>query len=430
MTGEQPAQAPHHAAPPQRHQARVHRRWWPGWIWGIPVAALAVVGWLGVRTLLSGKEAITIRFDDAHDLKPNNSNVEYRGTIVGTVTAVKLDADGDAVTVTASIDDSATRFLRSGTRFWLEGANPSLSNPSSLGAILSGPTIEMEPGAGTKSSHFVGLDRKPIGPSSGEQPVLYEVSFDGDVGALKSGDPVKLHGFTVGEVRDVSFSYNPQSGELSMPGTIALYPSLFHIQAGSRADTPAQLAAAMTTLVQKGLRARLDQDPPLVGSYRVSLEMVPGAPAVRPAMVDGLPQLPAESGGGLTSIVTRINKLPIEQIARNVLDMTHHADTLVASPHLKDAITQLDGALEQIHRITASASPQVTELIAHLRRAADDLDATVQSAHQLVGGTATQNGLNSTVDEVTEAARAVRSLANFLDRNPTALIRGRSDEGP
>src|SRR6185312_4094772 len=105
-------------------------------------------------------------------------------------------------------------------------------------------------------------------------------------------------------------------------------------------------------------------------------------------------------------------------------------DTLVSSPHLKDAIGQLDGALKQIHQLTRSASPQVTQLITRLRKAADDLDATVASAQKVVGGSATQDGLASTVDEVTQAARSVRSLADFLDRNPAALIKGRSDQSP
>ncbi|HTT05074.1 MAG TPA: MlaD family protein [Steroidobacteraceae bacterium] len=414
---------------PERPHAKVHRGWWPGWIWGIPVAALIVVGWLGIRTLLSGNETITIRFDDSHDLKPKNSNVEFRGTVIGTVSAVRLDDAGDAVKVTVTIDDSATKFLRTGTRFWLRGANPSLSDPSSLAAVLSGPTIVMDPGPGKPIKQFIGLEHEPVAPA-GAAPVLYEVSFQGDVGSLKSGDPVKLHGFTVGEIRQIGFSYDAQTDQLSMPTTLALYPSLFHIQGVSQPGGSAALTAAITQLVSKGLRARLDQNPPLVGSYQVSLEMLPGAAVALPGVVDGMPQIPAESGGGLTSIVTRINKVPIEQIARNVLDATHRIDTLVGSPRIKDAISQLDAALRQIHQMTSSAAPQVPQIISRLRSTANDLDAAVRSAQQLVGGSATQNGLESTVGEITEAARAVRSLADYLDRNPEALIRGRVDDSP
>ncbi len=414
---------------PERPHAKVRRGWWPGWIWGIPVAALIVVGWLGIRTLLSGNENITIRFADGHDLKPKNSNVEYRGAVIGTVSAVRLDDAGDGVNVSVTIDDSATRFLRTGTRFWLRGANPSLSNLSSLAAVRTGPTIVMDPGAGKPSKKFIGLEHEPIAPG-GAAPVFYEVSFQGDVGSLKVGDPVKLHGFTVGEIRQISFSYDAQTDQLSMPTSVALYPALFHIKGVSQPGGSAALTATITQLVSKGLRARLDQNPPLVGSYQVSLEMLPGAPTTFPAVVDGMPQIPAESGGGLNSIVTRINKVPIEAIARNVLEATHRIDTIVGSPHIKDAIGQLDAALRQIHQMTSSAAPQVPQIISRLRSTANDLDAAVKSAQQLVGGTATQNGLESTVGEITDAARSVRSLADYLDRNPEALIKGRVDDSP
>lgn len=47
-----------------------------------------------------------------------------------------------------------------------------------------------------------------------------------------------------------------------------------------------------------------------------------------------------------------------------------------------------------------------------------------------MSGTATQNGLENTVQEITQAARAVRSLADYLDRHPQALIHGRGGNTP
>ncbi|MGH8259088.1 MAG: MlaD family protein [Steroidobacteraceae bacterium] len=409
----------------RRVEARVRHGWWPGWIWAIPIAALIVVGWLGARYLLRGGKSITITFENAHDLKQDNSNVVYRGTDVGRVTQVQLNTAGTAVTVTASIDQSATKFLRSGTRFWLRGASPSLSNLASLASLLSGPTIVMDPGPGSPATHFIGLEHDPVSPSRASHPLLYEVSFSGEVGALESGDPVKLRGFTVGEVRDIGFSYDSRTGELSTPSTIAIYPSLLHIRGAADPDSSAALSAAVETLIRKGMRARLDRDPPLVGSYRVSLDMVLGAPAVTPAVVDGLPQIPVAPGGGLNSLVTRLNKVPIEQIAQNVLDITHHVDALVSSPQLKDAIVQLNAALKQIRRMTTKAGPQITALTVTLHKAADDLDRTANSANRLVSGTATEGGIETTLREIKDAARSIRSLADYLDRHPEALIRGR-----
>jgi paraquat-inducible protein B len=416
----------------ERVQAGVRHGWWPGWIWAIPIAALLVVIWLGARALLAGGTTITIRFTDVHDMKPENTDVVMRGTQIGHVKGIALSSDGTAVIVTASIDREAAKFLTTGTRFWLQGAQPSLSDLSSLGSLLSGPTIVMDPGSGAKATHFLGLQRQPIAPTAAEQPLVYEISAGSDAGALAGGDPVTLRGFTVGEVRDVGFVYDPATGAISTPATLAVYPSLFHIKGVRGTPTGAQVAAEIEHLIDKGMRARLTRTPPLVGSYQVSLEATPGTPGPTGPLqaADGLPLIPVASGGGITSIVNRINKIPIERIAQNALDITHHVDALTSSPKLRDAIVQLDASLREIHRMTGKAGPQIPPLIKRLRLAASDLQSTANSAKRLLSGTATQNGLENTVQEITEAARAVRSLADYLDRHPEALIRGRGGKTP
>lgn len=416
---------------PERVRAGVRHGWWPGWIWAIPVAALLIVIWLGARYLLAGGTDITIRFTDAHGMKKQNTDIVLRGTNVGHVTGIKLTADATAVIVTASIDEEAAKFLRTGTRFWLKGATPSLSNLSSIGSLLSGPSIVMAPGPGKKSKHFIGLERKPIAPSATERPILYEISLGRDAGSLSGGAPVMLRGFTVGEVRDVGFAYDPTTGAISTPATLAIYPSLFHVEGLRTAPTSAEVAGEIERLVDKGMRARLTRSPPFLGRYEVSLQSEPGAPASGPLKtVDGMAQIPVASGGGIASIVNRIEKVPIKRITQNVLEITQHAAALTASPKLQDAIVQLDAALRQIHQTTAKAGPQVGPLIVRLKRAAGDLEDTANSANRLMSGTATQTGLTNTAQEIRQAARAVRSLANYLDRHPAALIRGRGGDAP
>lgn len=413
----------------ERQRARMRHGWWPGWIWGIPVAVVLVVAWLGIRSLFSGSEDITIRFDDVHGLKQKNTAVEYRGINVGHVKEIELNDAGDGVDVTASIDKSATKFLRSGTRFWLRGANPSLSNLQSLGAVLSGPTLIMEPGPGNgpKTNHFEGHVQKPVKPAQNAPAVLYGVALTGEAGSVKPGDPVKLDGFTVGEVREIGFDFNRRTEDVEMPCTLALYPSLFRVGAGGASATVESVRAEIGALVQKGLRARLDRDPPLLGSFRINLDMTSGGGPISVTRLNGLPEIPFAAGGGLESIATRINKIPIERITQNILDITQHIDALVASPKLKAAIGELDAALKQIQQTTAQAGPQVAKLLSTLHKASDDLDQTAKSADQFVAGSATQDGLNSVTLEVTEAARAVRSLADYLDRHPEALLKGRGE---
>lgn len=415
-------------AQPDRTAAAIRRSWWPGWIWAIPLAALLVVGWVVLRAVFNGGEEITIRFDDAHGLKAKNANVIYRGLKVGQVTDVALTKDGNGVTVTAEIDKSATHFLRAGTEFWLRGTEPDLSNLSSLTAILSGPDIVMKPGQGKKTKDFAGLARKPLVATGAGKPETYIVALDGAVGALKPGQPVKLRGFTVGEVKSIAFRYDAKTGTIATPVTLSLYPALFRIVNAGAAPQSDALKAAIAELVGKGLRARLDRDPPLIGSFEIALDMSGNGAHASLAAMDGLPQIPAASNGGLQSLATRLGKLPVEQIAQNALDATHHLDALIAAPELKDAIVQLDASLKQVDATASKAGPQITSLVARLRQTAGQLDNVAQAANKVLNSTSNQNGLPQAVREITAAARSVRDLSDYLDRHPEALVQGRSDE--
>lgn len=411
-----------------RTRAMVRRGWWPGWIWAIPLAALLLVAWLVLRDLINGGTDITIIFDDVHGLKSQNTSVLYRGMKVGEVSAIALAKDGKSVKVTARIDSDANKFLRTGTQFWLRGAAPSLSNLSALAAVISGPTLMMQPGSGEKTTHFTGKVHRPLVADVNEKPVIYGVTLNGAVGGVKPGERVKLRGFTVGAVKAVGFHYDAHSGTLATPVTLALYPSLFHIKA-ARGSGDAVLKTAIDNLVKQGLRARLQRTPPLIGSYQVALDMESGASGTgNVTIADGVPQIPTASGGGLTSVVSRINKVPVDRIARNVLDITHHVDTLVASPRLKEAITQLDATLRQLHQTARKAGPQITQIIARLHQTAGRLDAAAAAANRTIGGVPSQNGLDQAVREITDAARSVRVLADYLDRHPEAVIRGRSGD--
>jgi paraquat-inducible protein B len=418
-----------------RTRTEVRRGWWPGWIWAIPIAAVLLVAWWALRTVFSGGETVTITFDDAHGMKKSQTKVMFRGMQVGEVNDVELSKDGRTVIVTAQIQDAASQFLTTGTQFWLRGAEPSLSDPASLSSVLSGPTLMMDPGPGDKTDKFTGLVRAPVVPGNHAAPVVYTIRLQGAVGGLSPGEPVKLRGFTVGDVKTVGFRYDGKSGRIETPVTLALYPSLFHV------DGEPALKATVAALIQHGMHAQLERDPPVVGSPEVSLDLPSGdtAPPASPQQADAL-EIPASSGGGLESIVAQVNKVPVEQIAQNVLDVTRQADALVASPNLKDAISQLDGALAQIRATADKTGPEVSDLVAQLQKTAGQLDQAVQAvertakttqqtaaaADNLLGGTQSQNDAQTTLREIRDAARSVRELADYLNRDPDALIRGRS----
>ena len=288
----------------------------------------------------------------------------------------------------------------------------------------------MDPGKGQKTAHFSGIVGEPVIPAGADEPQRFDVDLQGAVGGLKDGDKVTLRGFPVGEVKQVAFRLDAKSGNLSTSVTLALYPSLFHLKVSGTPPTgSAPLRAAIEALIKQGLRARLQRDPPIIGEYRVALDIMPDAASTAadpPKDGSALPQIPSAPDDSLDTIISRINKVPVDRIAQNVLTVTRQVKELVSSPELAHAVTQLDAALTQIHETAAQSGPRITRLIDALHHTAADLDRAAKSADKVAGGGGAQNDLKKTMREVTEAARAIRELADYLDRHPEAIIHGRS----
>jgi paraquat-inducible protein B len=161
--------------------------------------------------------------------------------------------------------------------------------------------------------------------------------------------------------------------------TLALYPGLFHFEGAPAAERAAAFKAALASLVRQGLRASLDRDPPLIGGYQVGFEMISGAPAATLDVAARQPQIPTAPGGGLQSMVTRVNKIPLDQIGQNVLDLTKQIDQLASSPKLKESVAELDASLRDIHKTIKEISPKMNQLVQTLRATAEQLDRRVGS---------------------------------------------------
>lgn len=422
----------------QRTQADVRRSAWPGWIWAVPIAAIGVAGWLGVRSLITRGETVTVTFDNAYGMKADDTLVTLRGVKVGAVSSVSLAPDGRHVEAKLRIDRAEDKYLRSGTRFFIRGAQIDLSDPASLKAMLSGPEIVMEPGPGKPADRFDGEDRRPaLAPRHG--PVVrYAVRFDGAAGQLKQGADVELRGFHVGTVTSVRLSYDAASGTLSTPVQIAIDPTQLGIVGAppSNNDWRPLVDSMMTGLVAKGLRARLTQDPPFVGARQIDLDFVADAPRATLTTADGLPVIPSAASPDIDAItskandvITKLNQLPIRETGEQVRSIAAHINALSASPQIRDSLSHIDHSVTQIDHTLQQVSPKIAPLVAQLRETANEADRAVAAANQTLGADASsQNDLPAALRELTDTARSVRALADYLDRHPEALVRGRQPE--
>jgi paraquat-inducible protein B len=421
---------------PRRTSSITKRSRWPGWIWSVPIAAVGIVAWLLVRSFSERGVDVTVTFAQAAGMKARDTSVMYRGLEVGKVSSVELTPDRHSVIAHLGLDRKIKDDLTTGTHFYLTGAQPSFSDPSSLKAIVAGPTIEMVPGGGSPTRHFAGELGEP--PERLAVSVPFVAKFSGEVGSLKPGDAVRLRGFTVGKVANVNLATDPAAGQVVTAVQLDLDPTRFHIRdvPAHDVDWAATLTSTMTQLVHHGLRATLTQSPVLVGAEQIELVIAPDAPAAELLITGSYPEIPAESGG-LGQLMAKLGRLPVRQIGDNVRAITDQVRQLTSSPQLQDSIAHLDRALSELDRTLHAAGPQVAptltsvrETVDHLRHTADGFDATAETARKLMGGSAASpNGnLQQAVHELTGTARAIRTLADYLDQHPEALIRGRGGE--
>lgn len=432
----------------RRRRTAVGRRrtWWPGWIWSIPIAAIGIVVWLMLRALSSRGVEVTVVFDDASGMAVNSTKVLYRGLEVGTVTSLTLAPDGHHVLAHLDIDRDMRAYVNSGTRFYLIGAHPSFTDPQSLKALVAGPSITLVPGRGRPQDRFTGIDGKP--PERLAVAIPYAATFSGPRGDIRAGSPVMLGGFEVGEVSSAELVTDPKTGGLETRIVLLLDPTRFHIEGAAQAgeDWTKLMNTTLDALVRHGLRATISENIPLIGAPQVALAMEKpatagpektGATSVAAVGLDysgPYPRIPTASGGGLSAFSQQLGNLQLGQIAENVRVITERVKTLANSPQLDDSIRHLDRSLAELDQTLHSAGPQVAptiatvrQTVASLRQTAADIDATAGTARQVMSSSVASPGtsVQQALRELSDAARSIRSLADYLDQHPEALIRGR-----
>src|SRR5262245_61819104 len=335
----------------------------------------------------------------------------FRRLQVGEVASFSLDPDGEALTVKVFVRAPYDQYVTSNTRFWhASGIDVSLTasglsvETQSLVSILIGgiafetpPSAAPVPAAETETVFTLYNDRKEAYELPARDPQPYRLVFKQSARGLTVGAPVEFRGVPIGHVSAIDAELDVKTFEFSVPVTVILDAARFGVQVVDHqpgADLAAVRQKVIDTFVAHGARAQLRTGSLLTGAMHVALDFFPDAP---PATVDWsqkpveLPTVPGELEGVEASIVKIVKKLdtvPIEAIGDDL------RKSLV---HLNETLVSARGTFDNTTKLVAPDSPLDTEL-------------------------------SSTLQELSRMARGLRVLADYLERHPEALIRGKPGE--
>jgi paraquat-inducible protein B len=384
------------------------------------------------------------------------SIVLFHGQAIGKVIAIHFNGDS-GFHLQAFIYQPYDLLVRRGARFWKispirlsfagDGITATLAPLSTLLAggiefdVDTTRSNDLQSPADTEfplySSHNAARQRLS-GPA-----VRYEFAFDGDAGVLDETSAVTLLGYQIGEVESTRLAYSERTGAPYGIATAVIYPQQMHLDIGTDSkSTPDDWRAttddALTRLIHLGYRARLQQSPPALGDQSIALVRTAGASPAQ-LLTDGdasrFPSAPGSSN--LDDIATKadvfLNKLdtvPLEDIGANLKRITGNLDKLMSSRELNDSLTHLHSTLTSIDKLLHDVQPQIGPLIGKLNDAATELSGTATALHQVAesGGPNEDASLSEAIRQITEAARSVKTLTDYLDRHPEALIRGKRPE--
>jgi paraquat-inducible protein B len=375
------------------------------------------------------------------------SPIFYRRLNVGQVIGYDLAPDGKSIGIKIYMNAPYDGYITSDTRFWessgihasVGAAGFSLETDSLLSMLVGGIRFETppseEPGIPAPAKWmFTLFDNRDaaMAPqmSESERYVLY---FNDSLHGLSVGAPVTMLGLPVGEVTEIGLDYVPAIRGIRTRVEIRTYQYrlLRHLRktdvAAMKIMSPGKRNRIMQRLVEeKGLRAQLRAASFISGQLYVALDYFPDAPKARIDRAKEPPQFPVVPGKmeniemQLKSLLAKFDKMPLEEIGEE----------------LKKTLATLDATLQSADRTLTRFD---VETLPEAKKALEDLRRALAVAERMLSGTdntllgpnaPAHQELRDALREIARSARAIRLLADYLERNPESLLRGKNKENP
>ena len=297
------------------------------------------------------------------------------------------------------------------------------------------------------------------------KPQRFVVYFDESIHGLDLGSPVKLRGVRVGRVVDLNVQYDARNKKSVVEVICEFSRSTVKDEIGAPIDVSSR--QELEKLIENGLRSQLAVSGLATGLLFVELDFVdptepsPAAPVMaiadpKYAVVPSVRSAISEFQASLTEILSNLKHVDFPGLSREmtgllvetrkqisglnlaklssewtkagtaVNDLARSGEIQHTFVHLNETIDQVQKMLVGIDSQVQPAGVKLNETLAQAQVMMKTFNDAAESARQFISA---QSGLGEesirTMTQLTEAAASVQRFADFLERNPNALIIGK-----
>ena len=283
----------------------------------------------------------------------------------------------------------------------------------------------------------------------------FSVYFPGSVRGLNPGAPVTFRGIKIGEVAEVKAVLTGKPEPLiqieivfeMMRDIVETPPGVPRPFAGMTA------AEVAKTLIERGIRGKLQSQSLLTGQKYVDFDFLPGEEARFSGLDPRYPELPTtptameKMGDKFEQFFDKLAELPLDEMMEDVRKAIRTVREVLEAPELKGAIRKADRAMGELGPALADARQTLAEArnlldtagsevegtagsaretLAKVRQTLDRVGQTLDEVDRTVGSAdEARVGAARTLAELERTLKALRHLLDYVQTHPEAVVLGK-----
>ena len=297
--------------------------------------------------------------------------------------------------------------------------------------------------------------------------LIYVLYFEDNLKGLNVGAPVTFRGTKIGTVSDIKVVIDAQGQSIRTPVFMALEEGAVHVvNTGPNTIMPQLNEEKDRLFIQKmiderGMRAQLQMQSLVTGQLLVQLDFFPESPIkLHTGLQDPYPEFPTIPSS-LEQLTQKLEGIPFKDLVHASLRAIQGLDQLVNSPAVKGLgaearvllkdlreltqgmnrelvplVSDLDDTIRDTQDLVRNLDSQVSTVSSSFGEIAESARRSLEQTQQMISAIKDVAGESSTLPyqfsrtlkELNAAARAIRTLADYLERHPEALIHGKDDQ--